>query len=251
MLFLMANHGSSRVKCEHELIVNTSGTVVVEYTYDAWGRLLTTTGSMASTLGEINPLRYRGYVYDTETGLYYLQSRYYNPAIGRFINADSYAATGQGLLGNNMFAYCNNSVVNLKDSSGTNATEAITLSYPAWVAFAAWLEGIAASQWWNCVGWVAAGILAIGAITAAGYFLYEWYLSETQSAGHEEVFDEPSPPSPPEDDDDDDYYEDERNFGGKTKIGKQNGNTPQNNQRQNEQVRTIRKKYKKISSTDS
>ena len=50
-------------------IVNTSGTVVVEYTYDAWGRLLTTTGSMASTLGEINPLRYRGYVYDT--GLYY------------------------------------------------------------------------------------------------------------------------------------------------------------------------------------
>lgn len=86
-------------------IVNTSGTVVVEYTYDAWGRLLTTTGSMASTLGEINPLRYRGYVYDTETGLYYLESRYYNPNIGRFINADAFSSTGQGCIGYNLFAY--------------------------------------------------------------------------------------------------------------------------------------------------
>ena len=69
---------------------------------------------MASTLGVHNPLRYRAYVYDTETSLYYLRSRYYNPAIGRFINADGYVATGQGILGNNMFAYClNNPVVNL------------------------------------------------------------------------------------------------------------------------------------------
>ena len=118
MLFLMANHGSSRVKSEHELIVNTSGTVVVEYTYDAWGRLLTTTGSMASTLGEINPLRYRGYVYDSETGLYYLQSRYYNPAIGRFINADEYVGTGQGTLGYNMYAYCLSNPVRYVDYCG-------------------------------------------------------------------------------------------------------------------------------------
>ena len=118
MLFLMANHGSSRVKSEHELIVNTSDTVVVEYTYDAWGRLLTTTGSMASTLGEINPLRYRGYVYDTETGLYYLESRYYNPNIGRFINADVFTSTGQGFIGCNMFAYCGNNPVSRYDPSG-------------------------------------------------------------------------------------------------------------------------------------
>ena len=51
----------------------------IAYTYDAWGNPLATTGSLADTLGEQNPLRYRGYVYDTETGLYYLQSRYYNP----------------------------------------------------------------------------------------------------------------------------------------------------------------------------
>ena len=54
-------------------ILDASGTAVVRYTYDAWGNLLTTTGSMASTLGAHNPLRYRGYVYDNETQLYYLQ----------------------------------------------------------------------------------------------------------------------------------------------------------------------------------
>ena len=100
-------------------ILNASGTAVVQYTYDAWGKLLTTTGSMASDLGVHNPLRYRGYVYDAETQLYYLQSRYYNPAMGRFINADNYPTTGQGLTGNNMFAYCGNNPVFREDTSGT------------------------------------------------------------------------------------------------------------------------------------
>ena len=58
------------------------------------------------------------YVYDTETGLYYLQSRYYDPKVGRFINADAFASTGQGVLGNNMFAYCGNNPVNYSDPSG-------------------------------------------------------------------------------------------------------------------------------------
>jgi len=61
----------------------------------------------------------QSYVYDTETQLYYLQSRYYDPAIGRFLNADSYASTGQGLLGNNMFAYCLNNPVSYSDSTGS------------------------------------------------------------------------------------------------------------------------------------
>lgn len=99
-------------------IVDKNGALVVEYKYDAWGRLLTTTGSMAPTLGLHNPLRYRGYVYDRETGLYYLQSRYYNPTIGRFINADNYPSTGQGLLGNNMFAYCGNNPISREDDGG-------------------------------------------------------------------------------------------------------------------------------------
>ena len=99
-------------------ILNASGTAVVTYTYDAWGNILTTTGTQASTLGQLNPLRYRGYVYDQETGLYYLQSRYYNPELGRFICADSFVSTGQGILGNNMFAYCLNNPVNGCDFCG-------------------------------------------------------------------------------------------------------------------------------------
>ena len=91
---------------------------VVQYTYDAWGNVLSITGSMADTLGQMNPLRYRGYVYDSETELYYLQSRYYDPKVGRFINADAFASTGQGLLGNNMFAYCGNNPVMGYDPQG-------------------------------------------------------------------------------------------------------------------------------------
>ena len=100
-------------------ILNASGSPVVSYTYDAWGKPLTVTGSLATTLGTHNPLRYRGYVYDTETELYYLQSRYYNPDTGRFLNADAFTSTGQGFTGNNMFAYCGNNPVARKDEGGT------------------------------------------------------------------------------------------------------------------------------------
>ncbi len=99
-------------------ILSSTGKAVVEYTYNAWGRCLSTTGSMAYTLGEINPFRYRGYYYDNETGFYYLNSRYYDPYFGRFINADIYVSTGQGILGNNMFAYCRNNPVSRKDTFG-------------------------------------------------------------------------------------------------------------------------------------
>ena len=99
-------------------ILDTAGTIVVQYTYSAWGNPLTATGTMATTLGTLNPLRYRGYVYDEETGLYYLQSRYYDPEVGRFINVDKFASTGQDLLGHNMFAYCNNNPIILRDPNG-------------------------------------------------------------------------------------------------------------------------------------
>ena len=74
---------------------------------------------MADKLGKANPLRYRGYVYDTETGLYYLQSRYYDPKVGRFLNTDNFIATGLSILGNNMFAYCGNNPINNIDPEGT------------------------------------------------------------------------------------------------------------------------------------
>ena len=90
-------------------IVDSSLNKVVEYVYDPWGQVLSVTGSLADTLGQDNPFRYRGYYWDDETGLYYLQSRYYDPVVGRFINADG--QLNGGLLGTNMFAYCNNNPV--------------------------------------------------------------------------------------------------------------------------------------------
>ena len=87
---------------------------VATYEYDAWGNIVSSSGRLA----EINPLRYRGYYYDNETGFYYLQSRYYDPANRRFISADVYASTGQGFLGTNMFAYCNNKPIINSDPSG-------------------------------------------------------------------------------------------------------------------------------------
>ena len=110
-------------------ILNEAGTAVVTYTYDAWGNILTVGGTMADTLGVYNPLRYRGYVYDEETSLYYLQSRYYDPNMGRFLNADAFASTGQGFGGNNMFAYCLNNPTFLCDPSGNNAVTAPASGY--------------------------------------------------------------------------------------------------------------------------
>ncbi len=100
-------------------IFDGSGNCVVTYNWDnAWGYNPEPEGTMANTLGTLNPLRYRSYVYDEETSLYYLQSRYYNPEVGRFISSDIYACTGQGLLGNNMFAYCGNNPTSRDDHGG-------------------------------------------------------------------------------------------------------------------------------------
>ena len=101
-------------------LLDASGNEVVSYHYNAWGELLSTTASttgMLYSLALYNPLRYRGYVYDRETGLYYLQSRYYNPEICRFINADNQFSVSSPVR-LNMFAYCNNNPVIYADSTG-------------------------------------------------------------------------------------------------------------------------------------
>ena len=150
----------------HSYVYDSSGTQGVAYTYDAWGNPLTTTGTMADTLGKLNPLRYRGYVYDTETGLYYLGSRYYNPETGRFINADSYALTGQGVLSGNMFAYCGNNPIVLSDSTGNLPFFAITAALGAVVGAIA--GGIIAAKRGANV-WKGIGIGAVaGALIGAG-----------------------------------------------------------------------------------
>lgn len=102
-------------------LIDANGTQVVEYGYDAWGYPISKTGSLAATIGTLNPFRYRGYVYDEETGLYYLRSRYYNPSWKRFMNADALVSNGKGLLGKNVFTYCNNCPVAQSDPTGQSA----------------------------------------------------------------------------------------------------------------------------------
>ena len=102
-------------------VYNSSGIKVISYTYDAWGNQTVQWHDSYSTNfnAYYNPFRYRGYYYDTETGWYYLQSRYYNPQWGRFLNADGYVSTGTGLIGFNMYAYCDNNPVMYVDPFGT------------------------------------------------------------------------------------------------------------------------------------
>ena len=139
-------------------LIQESGGVVARYTYDAWGNLLDSGGNLA----EVNPLRYRGYYYDNETGFYYLQSRYYDPANRRFINADRHMSTGQGFVGTNMFAYCDNSPVFLVDHDGDEAET---------------VEWWAATMWWLCAvdGPIPVGdiIYGIGLGVCGGILVYE------------------------------------------------------------------------------
>ena len=102
-------------------ILDSGGALVVEYKYDAWGKLLTTAGTLADTLGKRNPFRYRGYVFDEETGLYYVRSRYYIASLARFLNVDGFdiltATIGQ-FFGSNQFQYCRNACTIAADEDG-------------------------------------------------------------------------------------------------------------------------------------
>ena len=100
-------------------LMDSSQQIVAEYSYDPFGRIISEWTDTDDNVGTVNPLRYRSYYYDTETGFYYLESRYYDPAIGRFISADTFAATSSAdFLSCNMFAYCLNDPVNRFDSDG-------------------------------------------------------------------------------------------------------------------------------------
>ena len=106
-------------------VVNASMNVVASYTYDAWGKVLSAAGSMAN----VNPIRYRGYYYDTETGFYYLQSRYYDPETGRFLNADGTIGANEEIVAYNLFAYCDNNPTNYLDDTGERKVVPVPRSY--------------------------------------------------------------------------------------------------------------------------
>ena len=117
-------HALTNAQGDVVALYNSAGNLVAQYEYDAWGNTLSVKDALGVAItawyniAVANPIRYRGYYYDKDLGLYYLQSRYYDSTIGRFINADGYVSTGQGVTGHNMFAYCNNNPVMYSDPSG-------------------------------------------------------------------------------------------------------------------------------------
>ena len=119
-------------------ILDANGTQVVSYTYDAWGAPLSVTGTAADTIGQLNPFRYRSYYYDNETGLYYLNSRYYDPETYRFLNADGILGANQDVISYNLFAYCSNDPINFCDELGCGK-------------ISNWFKNIGnkIKEWWN------------------------------------------------------------------------------------------------------
>ena len=123
----VVNYNGASYRYMHNLqgdviaLVNDDGNKVVEYWYDAWGKPTAKNGIMSETLGKMQPFRYREYVFDEETNLYYLRSRYYRSEWGRFVNADK-------LLKQSSFAYCRCSPVRYSDRDGQFEADAYTIT---------------------------------------------------------------------------------------------------------------------------
>ena len=169
----------------------TTGQIVAKYSYDAWGNC-TVTNATGYAVGDKNPFRYRGYYYDTETGLYYLNSRYYNPEFGRFISADG-LIDNRGATSQNLFAYCGNNPINDSDPDGTLSLLAkIAIGIGAVVVGAAIVAATAgtASVFLGAVvtGLKSAALSgAISAAVGAGYSAVEHRISTGSWSGAEKA----------------------------------------------------------------
>lgn len=154
-------------------LCNNKGETVAHYTYDAWGKILSEYTVAADGLlvrwmdnaaAGINPFRYKGYFYDEESGLYYLNSRYYDPVTGRFLNADSYINPTGDILGYNMYAYCGNNPIMGYDPMGEwnwgNIIKAVAIVITVTVVVAATIATAGSFA-------IAAGAVSATAVTAA------------------------------------------------------------------------------------
>lgn len=132
-------------------LIDSSNKVVVRYQYDSWGKVTSSEDTSGVSLATLNPFRYRRYIYDPETGLYYLGSRYYDPEVGRFVNADDFETLTyqmDSVQGKNLYQYCFNNPVNMEDGDG---------GWPKWVTQVA-----------IGVGAIVIGAVAVAATAATG-----------------------------------------------------------------------------------
>ena len=155
------------VKGDVTSVIDEDGTTLVTYVYNEWGKIVSQTYANGGTSTAVvyNPFRYRGYYYDSETGLYYVSSRYYDPEIGRWINADA-LVDQSSVLGYNLFAYCRNNPINMTDTTGNLPFFAITAAICAVVG--AVVGGVVAAKNGGNV-WAGVGIgAAAGALIGTG-----------------------------------------------------------------------------------
>ena len=126
-------------------LYDSTGTLFATYDYDAWGKLISVKDASGNTITSdsnfaiLNSIRYRGYYYDTESGLYYLQSRYYDPTTGRFVNADDvgYLGKNEDVIEYNLFMYCNNNLCNCSDANGKLVSSILGLTFQCGAVFGA------------------------------------------------------------------------------------------------------------------
>lgn len=205
-------------------LYTAEGTIVGTYEYDPYGKLISETKNPAyddiDGILAKNPFRYRGYYYDRETGWYYLQSRYYDPEVKRFINADStdlLTNDCDNMMQYNLFMYCNGNPVNGVDPSGRYSDTAV-------------ITGWIGTMWWLPLidGPIPAGdIIFVGGVVVFGICampeLLDSISQQVMESRHTKTGD---------------YVEDWLNDESPTRerIGKQKGNAPRNNRRQNKQV---------------
>ena len=172
-------------------LLNADGEVAVRYEYDAWGNHVVTDkdgNPVTSGIGELNPFRYRSYYYDTETELYYLQTRYYDPELGRFISQDSieYAAP-ETINGLNLYAYCGNNPVMYVDPTGNAWWEFWKWNWKAIGAIVGTVAATVGAIALTAVTFGVAGALAIGitgfAIGVAGSLISQSIAGEGINIG--------------------------------------------------------------------
>ena len=166
-------------------LVDGTGATVAAYEYDPFGNILSATGEMA----EINPLRYRGYYYDAELEMYYLQSRYYDPMVGRFINADDISQLGADgtALGYNLFAYCANNPINYKDPFGYGPVGTIVgalLGFGLGSLLVPWVADLLNLRGWGRRIFIGVGVAAIIGLGAyVGYYVGEAIFAVYKAGG--------------------------------------------------------------------